>query len=210
MPCPTCGGLGSDPYGAGGRILLVTTPGEVLQLDEKYRDAPAELSWYGPINHEIARRLIENNLNNPRMRLQVAIVDPKTGQLSQLHKVDQRLYRGFLRDAVTAACPECEWTTCAHPSSDSDIDHRIDHAHGGPTDLPNGGPKCRSPHHKYKTRLGWRQIPQPGQQPGKTILISPHGLTYPTTQRPLRQPQQTTQPATTTGNRTEPPDEPPF
>src|SRR5581483_2172696 len=53
----------------------------------------------------------------------------------------------------------------------SDIDHRLDHAKGGPTTEANLGPCCRY-HHGLKTDGGWRLIQR---AEGTRVWISPLG-----------------------------------
>lgn len=66
------------------------------------------------------------------------------------------------------------------PAVDSDLDHIIDHAQGGPTTVGNQAPLCRR-HHLAKHRGGWRY-----RKVDKTRFewTSPLGHTYHTGRPP--------------------------
>jgi hypothetical protein len=82
-----------------------------------------------------------------------------------------------LADFVRCRDLTCRWPGCDRPAADSDIDHTIPHAQGGPTHASNLKCYCRT-HHLVKTFWGWRD-----QQlaDGTIILTSPSGHTYVTT-----------------------------
>lgn len=51
----------------------------------------------------------------------------------------------------------CTFPSCRRPATDSDLDHRHDHARGGATDADNLGPGCRHDH-TLKTSRGWQLV----------------------------------------------------
>lgn len=60
------------------------------------------------------------------------------------------------------------------PAMRSDLDHRIPHASGGPTQVDNLFPLCRF-HHRGKDEGGWRYDIDPD---GTIVWRSPLGRTY--------------------------------
>ena len=99
-----------------------------------------------------------------------------------VHPLDAAPETGYLpskalADFVRCRDLTCRWPGCEHPAFDSDIDHTIPHADGGPTHASNLKCYCRT-HHLVKTFWGWRDRQLPD---GTVILDSPSGKTYLTT-----------------------------
>jgi hypothetical protein len=123
-----------------GRITGVSKPGKVkVRLDLVMSevsllglsDAPAQLLPLGPIPAQIARRLVA--LGDTWLRR--IFTDPVDGS-ALLSDPKRRHYRGALRDLVLARDRTCRGPAC--PSPIRDIDHVVEHAHGGPTTFGNG------------------------------------------------------------------------
>lgn len=168
---------------AGGRIVLVTTFREMLDLT----DGTSSLGWIGPICSEIARRMTLAHLDNPSMEYDVVITDPRTGRVRQIHPLS-RLFTGRLRDTIEITRPRCDWPTCHRTSLDCEIDHIVEYANGGATNLDNGSPKCGAGHHREKTVNGWTDRARPGststRDPDRE-LVSPYGHRYAVEPDPL-------------------------
>lgn len=78
----------------------------------------------------------------------------------------------------------CQFPPCRAPSANTEIDHTLDHAHGGPTVEANLGGICRHDH-RLKGEGGW-QLSQP--QPGHFVWVSPLGRRYPARPHPITEP----------------------
>jgi hypothetical protein len=78
----------------------------------------------------------------------------------------------------------CTFMHCRCPAHNSDLDHTVDHAQGGPATSTNLGRGCGR-HHPYKHKLGWR-LEQP--RPGHFTWTSPLGRTYHTRGQPITPP----------------------
>lgn len=137
-----------------------------LSLDElqRYVADPAMVDWH-PLLAEIARAWA--NRDDLQARLHA---DPKA-----------RFARGAPATHVQVRDRSCIGPGCTRPARRSDLDHTIDHGHGGPTVPANIGPACRR-HHTDKDR-GWR-LTQP--EPGRFCWTSPLGNTYRTRGEPIR------------------------
>ncbi|MCA1672345.1 MAG: HNH endonuclease, partial [Actinobacteria bacterium] len=62
-----------------------------------------------------------------------------------------------------------------------DLDHTVDHAHGGPTTDANSGPLC--PHDHWLKHVGGWRLTQP--EPGHFTWTSPLGRVYHTRPQPI-------------------------
>ena len=78
----------------------------------------------------------------------------------------------------------CSHPCCRRPARRCELDHTVDHAHGGSTTRKNIGPGCRK-HHWFKHRLRWR-LSQP--EPGVFVWVSPLGQVYRTRGEPILPP----------------------
>jgi hypothetical protein len=70
-----------------------------------------------------------------------------------------------LRRRVEIKQRSCLFPGCPRPATDSQLDHRRDHARGGPTLEANLGALCDK-HHDLKTRWAWRLIKRDDQTYG--------------------------------------------
>src|SRR5262249_1587653 len=78
-----------------------------------------------------------------------------------------------LRRAVIARDRTCQWPgRCARPPAPRDPHHPLPRHQGGPTSLDNIDLYCRTHHHHFIHRLGWKIIKHPD---GSRDAISPDG-----------------------------------
>jgi hypothetical protein len=132
---------------------------------------------YGPVISDVARQITNRQ---PGSQWRVTITHPDTGSVLW-NGATQRRPNVALRRSVEARSPTCIFPGCRMPAADCDLDHNIDHAHGGPTTEENLEPLCRHDHmvkHHGKWKL--RQTPH-----GYT-WTSPLGHTYHTGTDPPR------------------------
>jgi len=117
-------------------------------------DNPADLAGYGPITSEVARRVAEAQ---EKSTWDAVVAGPETGE--PLHVVSvKRRPTTKQQNMVRALHPTCVFPPgCRMPALNCDLDHRIDHAHGGPTTVGNHAPLCRR-HHRAKHEGGWGYI----------------------------------------------------
>jgi hypothetical protein len=113
---------------------------------------PADLSGFGPINAEVARRLSDD------ASFRRLITDPITAQTLDLGAARYRPSEP-LRRFVVARDRTCQFPNCSRRASHCDIDHctarnHRDPANGGPTDASNLHSLCRM-HHNLKTDKLW-------------------------------------------------------
>ncbi|MCQ1995092.1 HNH endonuclease signature motif containing protein [Arthrobacter sp. zg-Y1171] len=130
-------------------------------------DQPAELHGYGPISAEEARRLARNAVGWTGLAQ-----NPHTGEI--LGVGQRRKVPAGLRRWLRARDGTCRFPGCRVSTSNSDIDHTIDWARGGPTDHGNLEHLCRR-HHRFKT-LGYWKACQPSH--GVIEWTSPTGRVY--------------------------------
>ncbi|GJM36858.1 MAG: hypothetical protein DHS20C19_02250 [Acidimicrobiales bacterium] len=62
-----------------------------------------------------------------------------------------RRFTGGARLAAQLGDTHCPWPGCTVPTSQCEIDHSVDHAHGGDTNPHNGGPYCGK-HNRWKQK----------------------------------------------------------
>ena len=131
---------------------------------------PCLLAGYGPIDTDTARALAAGNPAWERV-----MTCPVTGAVLAVDR-----YRpGPALDRFLAARDEhCRFPGCRRPVWRCDLDHTIDHAHGGPTCHDNLAHLCRR-HHTMKHLTPWtvEQI-----APGVLVWTSPTGRKH--TDRP--------------------------
>ncbi|MCQ1986865.1 HNH endonuclease signature motif containing protein [Arthrobacter sp. zg-Y844] len=130
-------------------------------------DQPAELHGYGPISAEAARRLARNAVGWTGLAQ-----DPHTGEILGVGR--RRKVPAGLRRWLRARDGTCRFPGCRVSTANSDVDHTIDWAQGGPTDHGNLEHLCRR-HHRFKT-LGYWKACQP--EPGVIEWTSPTGRVY--------------------------------
>ncbi|MCQ1947918.1 DUF222 domain-containing protein [Arthrobacter sp. zg-Y1116] len=130
-------------------------------------DQPAELHGYGPISAEAARRLARNAVGWTGLAQ-----DSQTGEILGVGR--RRKVPAGLRRWLRARDGTCRFPGCRVSTANSDVDHTIDWAKGGPTDHANLEHLCRR-HHRFKT-LGYWKACQP--TPGVIEWTSPTGRVY--------------------------------
>jgi hypothetical protein len=158
-------------------------------------DDPAELTGYGPIPAEMARRIAADGTWR---RL---LTDPVNGTV--LEASTTRHDPGKLvTETLLARHPVCAWTGCNRPARECDRDHGIPFAQTGTTTLRDLAPFCEF-HHIIKDTpaWGWKAANNPD---GSVTLTAPTGHRY-TTEPPARGPIIQTPPTAP-----EPDEPPPF
>jgi len=103
-------------------------------------DAPAELAGYGPVPADLARCLATSS----RTWLRRLLTDPFDGTVTTID-TRRRRFDGALRTMIRLRDQRCRNPVCNAPISD--IDHRQEHAYGGPTTSGNADGYCMRCHH---------------------------------------------------------------
>ena len=155
-------------------IEVVVPASTLLGLD----DDPADLTGYGPIPAEMARRIATDSTWR---RL---LTDPVNG--SVLEASTTRHNPGTLvTETLLARHPVCAWPGCNQSSRDCDRDHTTPFAQTGTTTLAGLAPYCEY-HHVIKDTpaWGWASTSHPD---GSITLTTPTGHRY-TTVPPTRGP----------------------
>ena len=155
-------------------IEVVVPAFTLLGLD----DDPAELTGYGPITADMARRIAA--VGTWRRLL----TDPVSGAV--LEASTTRHDPGALvTETLLARHPVCAWPGCNRTSRDCDRDHLTPFARNGTTSLTGLAPYCEY-HHVIKDTpaWGWSTISHPD---GSITLTTPTGHRY-TTVPPVRGP----------------------
>lgn len=132
-------------------------------------DSPAELSGYGSIDAETARRLAGD------ATWRRILTDATTGAVLD---VGRTTYRppAALADLVIARDQRCVFPGCTRAAEACDLDHTVSWQNGGSTSADNLGPLCRH-HHRLKHEQPWH-LEQP--RPGHFRWTSPTGRRYET------------------------------
>lgn len=165
--------LSGAPHGHGvglGRVdatVQVTVP--VLTAAGASTE-PCILAGYGPIPLEQALHLAGSSSGWDRV-----MTSPVDGSVLS---VDRYRPSEHLRRLLRARDEHCRFVGCRQPARRCDVDHTIDHAHGGSTDTDNLAHLCRR-HHVLKHRSAW-SVEQLGR--GRLRWRSPAGRAY--TDRP--------------------------
>ncbi|WTK88684.1 HNH endonuclease [Kribbella sp. NBC_01510] len=155
-------------------IEVVVPASTLLGLD----DDPAELTGYGPITADMARRiaadgtwrrLLTDPVNGAVLEAATTRHDPSTS----------------VTETLLARHPVCAWPGCNRTSRDCDRDHLTPFARNGTTSLTGLAPYCEY-HHVIKDTpaWGWSTISHPD---GSITLTTPTGHRY-TTVPPARGP----------------------
>nr|WP_269440218.1 HNH endonuclease signature motif containing protein [Arthrobacter sp. zg-Y769] len=155
-----CDGEGAVPKA---EIMVLINAETLFGAD----DQPAELHGYGPISAEAARRLARNAAGWTGLAQ-----DPRTGEILGVGR--RRKVPAGLRRWLRARDGTCRFPGCRVSTANSDVDHTVDWARGGPTDHGNLEHLCRR-HHRFKT-LGYWKACQPS--PGVIEWTSPTGRVY--------------------------------
>lgn len=130
-------------------------------------DEPATLVGHGPIDPETARRLACAT-PGPWERV---MTHPITGVV--LH-VDSYQRTAAIDRHLRARDRHCRFPGCRIPAVRCEVDHTIDHALGGETDVGNLAHLCQR-HHSMKQFTCWKVRQLPG---GVLEWTSPTGITY--------------------------------
>jgi hypothetical protein len=155
-------------------IEVVVPASTLLGLDND----PAELTGYGPIPAEMARRIAADGTWR---RL---LTDPANG--SVLVASTTRHDPGVLvSETLLARHPVCAWPGCNRTSRECDRDHLIPFTTSGRTALTGMAPYCEY-HHVIKDTKAWRWKTA-GHPDGSITLTTPTGHRY-TTVPPARGP----------------------
>jgi hypothetical protein len=159
-----CGTCGLDPTGRGS--LELTAP---LQTLLGLAEHPGELGSWGPILADAARDAIEH-LMTAAWRFTAT---DHTGRVIW-HGPIRRRPTTADANHVKARDRRCRFPGCRRPARRAQIDHTVEHQHGGPSIPPNLGVLCWR-HHTVKTEGLWK-LKQPDE--GTFIWTSPLGQTY--------------------------------
>ncbi|MCR2816698.1 HNH endonuclease signature motif containing protein [Microbacterium jiangjiandongii] len=130
-------------------------------------DAPASIPGHGPLDAETARHLAGGASSWDRL-----FIDSTTGAVRATD-----CYRPSLaqRRQLRARDEHCRFPGCRSDVWICDIDHTVDHAHGGPTRCDNLARLCRR-HHMLKHHSAWTVVQRPA---GVLEWTSPAGRVYP-------------------------------
>jgi hypothetical protein len=127
-------------------IQVVVSADTLLGLD----DQPAQLTGYGPITAQTARRLAADESGTWRRLL----TDPDTGALLD---IGEHRYRPAqrLRDFVNARDEVCAFPTCNQPGYRCEYEHLEPFSRGGRTCRRNGALACRRHNLCKRSNDGW-------------------------------------------------------
>ncbi len=127
-------------------IEVVVSADTLLGLD----DQPAQLTGYGPITAQTARRLAADESGTWRRLL----TDPDSGALLD---IGEHRYRPAqrLRDFVSARDDVCAFPTCNQPGYRCEYEHLEPFARGGRTGRHNGALACRRHNLCKRDKDGW-------------------------------------------------------
>jgi hypothetical protein len=145
-------------------VVQITIP--VQQLVGAETREPATLAGHGAIDPETARSLASAATIWDRV-----FTDPISGAVVA---VDRRFPAERQRRYLKARDEHCRFPGCRQPVWRCDIDHTIDHQHGGPTAVCNLAHLCRR-HHTLKHQTPWK-VQQ--QADGALVWTSPLGRVY--------------------------------
>jgi len=152
-------------------IVQITVPAEILTGEsDDTPGTPATLAGKCPVDPDSARRLAGTATMWARL-----FTDPCTGEVLA---VDRRFPTEPQRRLLRARDEHCRFPGCRQPVWRCDIDHTIDHQHGGQTAPCNLSHVCRR-HHVLKHQTKWTVEQHPG---GVLVWTSPLGRVY--TDRP--------------------------
>ncbi|MCH6231691.1 HNH endonuclease [Microbacterium sp. CFH 31415] len=154
------GGAGIDAIRA---IVQITVPFQTLIGG----DGPAPmLTGRAPVDPESARRLLGAATLWNRV-----LTDPVSGDVIA---VDRRFPTEAQRRHLRARDEHCRFPGCRMPVWRAEIDHTVDHQHGGPTGHTNLAHLCRR-HHTLKHHTPWQVEQHAG---GVLEWTSPLGRRY--------------------------------
>lgn len=141
----------------------------LLELD----DQPGELPGWGPVISDVARRVVEEQVES---EWRYTVRDESGTVIG--NGTTRRRPTAAQRRRVQAQSPTCVFPGCRISSTQSDLDHNRPWSDDGPTETENLGPLCR--HHHVIRHHGWtiHQVDL-----GVYRLTSPLGHTYTTQPR---------------------------
>jgi hypothetical protein len=138
-------------------------------------DQAAALVGHGPIPADVAVRLSAEAGAWVRRLL----TDPLTGAVTGADARRRRFFAGAARDLVKIRDRRCRNPFCNAPIRD--IDHRVEHSAGGPTELGNADGYCQRCHHlKDHPGIAVNRAREPQQRPDahRIAWIGPSGNAY--------------------------------
>ncbi|MDX6279333.1 MAG: hypothetical protein QOH03_404 [Kribbellaceae bacterium] len=157
-------------------IEVLTPITTLLGMD----DEPCELTGYGPIPAEMARRIAADGT------WRRILTDPVNGTV--LEASTTRHDPGMLvSETLLAAHPTCDWVNCNRAARECDRDHGIPFAQTGITRLADLRNYCEL-HHIIKDTPAWGWVAT-NNSDGSTTLTTPTGHRYttpPATPGPIR------------------------
>jgi len=158
---------GPGTLGAIRARVQVVVPALTMLDPRNENTDPANLIGHGPIDADTARTLTEST-TVPWDRV---ITHPITGAV--LHTDTYHRTTAIDRH-LRARDRHCRWPGCTVPAIRSEVDHTLDYALGGPTDIRNLSHLCQR-HHTQKQFTRWKvkQLPD-----GILEWTSPTGRTY--------------------------------
>ena len=153
---------GDHPGGLHAEVMVLVSAESLLGLS----DAPAELNGYGPISSATARELMRN------IGHWTGLLQGNEGEVLAVGR--RRKIPAGLKRWLQARDATCRFPGCGVAAQNSEIDHTLPWADGGPTSQENLAHLCRK-HHRFKT-VGLWNARQP--EPGVVEWTSPMGRTY--------------------------------
>ncbi len=131
-------------------------------------ESPGDLGGLGPVVADIARQVVDRQVD---CRWQATVIDDNGDPLAVALR---RRPTASQARQVRARYRRCIFPGCRRPARQSQIDHSVRHADGGPTLERNLAPLCLG-HHLAKDRGGWQYHRLPN---GDHRWISPFGHVY--------------------------------
>ncbi|MCR2814245.1 HNH endonuclease signature motif containing protein [Microbacterium jiangjiandongii] len=131
------------------------------------QNIPAAFRGHGPVDPDTARHLASLALTWDRLHL-----NPATGAVEH---TDNYRPTQAQRRLLRARDEHCRFPGCRTSVWHCDIDHTIDHAHGGRTRVCNLAHLCKR-HHTLKHNTAWTVVQHGG---GVLMWTSPTGRVYP-------------------------------
>ncbi|GAB3602856.1 HNH endonuclease signature motif containing protein [Microbacterium aureliae] len=162
--------IGTTPTGLAAIRATVQVTVPALALIDSPLDDPFDaitLAGYGPISPDTARQLAAGAPGWDRI-----LTHPISGAVLAVDRHDPTAQ---MRRHLAVRDQHCRFPGCRLATARSDIDHTVDWAHGGPTEIGNLAHLCRR-HHTLKHHTPWTVKQKPG---GILEWTSPTGSRYP-------------------------------
>ena len=139
-------------------------------------DTPGDVSGYGPVVADIARRVVSGQRSS---QWRFTVTDPDSGEAVAAGTTRRRPTSAQRRE-VHARYPTCVFPGCRMPAAECDLDHRDPWAEGGSTTTCNLAPLCRHDHmNRHQRGWSYERIDRGDHQ-----WTSPLGRRYTTSGRP--------------------------